>query len=53
MIIMANTICHDEYCEPRVTIKNDIKSTLSDNAVTVSYVLFTLLLAAIALDGFM
>ena len=49
---MANTICHDGYCEPAVTKKDSLKSTLGDNAVTVSYFLFGLIMAAIIWYGF-
>jgi hypothetical protein len=53
MFIMANTICHAGYCEPTETRKDSLKSTLGDNAVTVGYVLFGLVVAAIVWYGFL
>jgi len=49
---MANTICHDGYCEPLLNSKKSLKNTLSDNFVTISYVSFGVIMAAIVLYGF-
>jgi len=49
---MANTICHDGYCEPLSNSKKSFKDTLGDNFVTVSYVVFGVLMAVIVLYGF-
>lgn len=46
---MANTYCHDEYCDP--THNGNPNAEISDTVRIIGYVLFMIALAAMVLYG--
>ena len=48
---MANTICHDGYCEPAITREENSKMTLGDIAVIGAFGLLIIGVFALTLYG--
>jgi hypothetical protein len=51
MIIMANAICHEEYCESVLDRADSSKMTFRDKAIIGGFILFAITGFAISIYG--